>query len=186
LLAAWLHAARDAGDVLPEAMTLATVTPDAWPAARLVILRGLDRGLVFFTDRDSDKGVELAANPRAALVLHWLTPEHRQVRVVGDVEPVSGRESDEYWRTRRPEVRRSAAAWRQSEVIASRAVLDERLKDLARRYPDSATLPRPDRWTGFRVVPAAVEFWQEAPDGLHDRFRYRRVAGSWQVELLSP
>jgi pyridoxamine 5'-phosphate oxidase len=186
LVAAWLSAARGAGEVLPEAMTLATVTPDGWPSARLVMLRGLDRGLVFFTDGESEKGVDLGAHPRAALVLHWLTPQHRQVRVVGDVEPVTRRESDEYWRSRRPEVRRSAAASVQSAVIASRAVLEERVNDLARRYPDGVGLPRPDRWVGFRVLPALVEFWQEAGDGLHDRFRYRRAADSWTIELLSP
>ncbi len=186
LLAAWSNAARDAGEVLADAMTLATISSDGWPSARLVMLRGLDRGLVFFTDASSDKGVELAVHPRAATVSHWLAPQHRQVRVVGDVEPVSATESDEYWQTRRPAARRSAAASVQSEVIANRTVLEDRVSDLARRYPDGIELPRPDRWTGFRVLPATVEFWQEAKDGLHDRFRYRRAAGWWQVEVLSP
>jgi pyridoxamine 5'-phosphate oxidase len=186
LLAAWLEAARDAGEALPDAMTLATVTHDGWPSARLVMLRGLDRGLVFFTDRDSDKGVHLTAGPRAAVVLHWLAPEHRQVRIVGDVERATGREADDYWRTRPPEARRNAAASIQSQVIPSRAVLEQRVRDLAERYPDRAELSRPDRWVGYRVVPGTMEFWQEAPDGLHDRFRYRRVAGSWDIERLSP
>jgi pyridoxamine 5'-phosphate oxidase len=186
LLAAWLEAARDAGEPLPDAMTLATVTQDGWPSARLVMLRGLDRGLVFFTDRESDKGIQLAAQPRAAVVLHWLAPEHRQVRIVGQVEPVTGQESDDYWRTRRPEVRRSAAASVQSQVIPSRSVLEQRVSDLAQQYPDGVELSRPDRWTGYRVVPGTVEFWQEAQDGLHDRFRYRRVAGAWDVARLSP
>jgi pyridoxamine 5'-phosphate oxidase len=167
-------------------MTLATVTQDAWPSARLVMLRGLDRGLVFFTDGESDKGAELAAQPRAAVVLHWLAPEHRQVRVVGHVEPVTAQESDDYWRTRRTEVRRIAAASIQSQVIQSRSVLEQRVRDLALRYPDGIELSRPDRWTGYRIVPETVEFWQEAQDGLHDRFRYRRVGRSWDVERLSP
>jgi pyridoxamine 5'-phosphate oxidase len=186
LLAAWLGAARDAGEPLPDAMTLATVTRDGWPSARLVMLRGLDRGLVFFTDGESAKGVELAAQPRAAVVLHWLAPEHRQVRIVGPVEPVTGQESDDYWRTRRPEVRRSAAASVQSQVIPSRRVLEQRVSELFQRYPDGIELSRPDRWTGYRVVPGMLEFWQEAQDGLHDRFRYCRVAGSWEMARLSP
>src|SRR5438128_11514535 len=99
-LAAWLDAARDAGQPMPEAMTLATATPHGAPSARMVILRGLDRGLVFFTDLVSDKAVELTANPRAAAVLHWLVPEHRQVRVAGGVERVSDQEADRYWQGR--------------------------------------------------------------------------------------
>jgi pyridoxamine 5'-phosphate oxidase len=186
LLAAWLGAARDAGEPLPDAMTLATVTQDGWPSARLVMLRGLDQGLVFFTDGESDKGVQLAAQPRAAVVMHWLAPEHRQVRVVGHVEPVTGQECDDYWRTRRQEARRSAAASVQSQVVPSRSVLEQRVSDLAERYPDGVELSRPDRWTGYRVLPTSVEFWQEAPDGLHDRFRYRRSPGSWDVARLSP
>jgi pyridoxamine 5'-phosphate oxidase len=167
-------------------MTLATVTPDGWPSARMVMLRGLDRGVVFFTDGESDKGMELAAVPRAAGVLHWLTPDHRQVRVVGTVERVRAAEADRYWETRPPVVRRTAAASVQSRVLTSRAELEQRVNDLARRYPDGVALPRPDRWTGYRVLPVAIEFWQEAPDRLHDRFRYRRDAGSWKVERLSP
>ena len=186
LLAAWLRAARDARAQLPEAATLATITPDGWPSARLVIVRGLDRGLVFFTDRESDKGVDLAAHPRAAVVLHWLVPEHRQVRVVGEVEPAGDEAADAYWHSRRPDARRSAAASVQSRVIASRAELEARVEDLARRFPDGTDLPRPGRWGGYRVVPAVVEFWQEAADGLHERLRYRRNGTSWTVSRLSP
>ena len=186
LLATWLQAARDAGEPLPERMALATATPDGGPSVRMVMLRGLDRGLGFFTDRQSDKGVELAANPGAAIVLHWLAPEHRQVRVVGQAEPVSTAEADEYWYSRRPDARRSAAASQQSQMVTSRVVLEERVGDLARRYPEDVELPRPNRWSGFRVIPTTIEFWQEAPDGLHDRLRYRRADGRWEVERLSP
>ena len=186
LLGVWLAAARDAAEPLPDAMSLATITPDGWPSARMVMLRGLDRGVTFFTDSGSDKGAELAAVPRAAALLHWLAPQHRQVRIVGEVERIGAAEAERYWRTRPPEVRRTAAASAQSQVIASRAELEQRVNDLARRYPDGVSLPRPDRWTGYRIRPATVEFWQEAPDRLHDRFRYRRVAGSWDVERLSP
>jgi pyridoxamine 5'-phosphate oxidase len=186
LLAIWLTAARDADEPLPESMTLATSSPDGFPSARIVILRGLDRGLVFFTDRDSDKGVELATNPRAAIVLHWLAPHHRQVRVVGPVEPVRDEETEDYWRGRHGEARRSAAASWQSRVVDSRAALEAAVTQLRRQYPDGRDIPRPSRWSGFRVVPTTIEFWQEAADGLHDRMRYRRVGDSWACDRLSP
>jgi pyridoxamine 5'-phosphate oxidase len=185
-LATWLDAARAAGQPMPEAMTIASASSDAVPSARLVMLRGLQQGLVFYTDRDSDKGAELAANPRAAAVLHWLVPAHRQVRVTGPVEPVSEDEADQYWRTRAPAVRLSAAAWHQSRVVASRAVLHRQVEDEVRRYPGGADVPRPQRWGGFRVLPSRVEFWQESPDGLHDRIRYRREGDGWMIERLSP
>jgi pyridoxamine 5'-phosphate oxidase len=185
-LSAWLDAARAAGQRMPEAMTIASATSDAVPSARLVVLRGLRRGLVFFTDRESDKGVELAANPRAAAVLHWLVPAHRQVRVAGSVERVSEDEADEYWSTRAPAVRLSAAASHQSRVVASRAVLHMQVQDELRRHPGGADVPRPQRWGGFRVLPSRVEFWQESLDGLHDRIRYHREGGGWVIERLSP
>jgi pyridoxamine 5'-phosphate oxidase len=185
-LAAWLDAARAAGQPMPEAMTIASASSDAVPSARLVVLRGLQRGLVFFTDCESDKGAELAANPRAAAVLHWLVPAHRQVRVAGPVERVSEAEADQYWSTRAPAVRLSAAASHQSRVVASRAVLEMQVQDRLRRHPGGADVPRPQRWGGFRVLPTRVEFWQESPDGLHDRIRYRREGGGWMTERLSP
>src|SRR5262249_34717402 len=161
-------------------------TSDAVPSARLVMLRGLQQGLVFFTDCDSDKGAELAANPRAAAVLHWLVPAHRQVRAAGPVERVSEDEADEYWGTRAPAVRLSPTASHQSRVAASRAVLEMQVQDWLRRHPGGADIPRPRRWGGFRVLPSRVEFWQESPDGLHDRIRYRREGGGWMIERLSP
>ena len=185
-LSAWLDAARAAGQPMPEAMTIASATSDAVPSARLVVLRGLQRGLVFFTDCESDKGAELTANPRAAAVLHWLVPTHRQVRVAGPVERVSEAEADQYWSTRAPAVRLSAAASHQSRVVASRAVLEVQLQDTLRRHPGGADVSRPQRWGGFRVLPTRVEFWQESPDGLHDRIRYRREGGGWMTERLSP
>jgi pyridoxamine 5'-phosphate oxidase len=184
-LAAWLDAARRAGEPMPEAMTIATATADGIPAARVVILRGLERGLSFFTDLTSDKGAELAANPQAAAVLHWLRPVHRQVRLTGSVESVTAEEADEYWRTRPAATRRNAVASRQSSVIASLAALQARVRDM-QQEPDGTDLPRPERWAGFRVLPGQVEFWQEAPDGLHDRIRYQRAAHNWTTERLSP
>jgi pyridoxamine 5'-phosphate oxidase len=168
---------------MPEAMTLATATAEGVPAARMVILRGLERGLAFFTDLSSDKAVELAANPRAAVVLHWLRPVNRQVRVAGPVEPVSEEEADEYWRTRPPATRRNAIASQQSSVIADQSVLLARIQDL---HHPGTDLSRPARWGGFRVLPDRVEFWQESPDGLHDRIRYQRAGDGWMTERLSP
>jgi pyridoxamine 5'-phosphate oxidase len=184
-LAAWLDAARRAGEPMPEAMTIATATADGIPAARMVVLRGLDSGLAFFTDLGSDKGAELAANPHAAAVLHWLQPVHRQVRVAGPVEPVTEEEASGYWRTRPAATRLNAAASYQSSVIADQAALQEQLQEVRDRHPDG-DLPRPARWGGFRVLPDRVEFWQESPDGLHDRIRYRRAADGWTTERLSP
>ena len=140
-LSTWLDAARAAGQPMPEAMTIASATIDAVPSARLVILRGLQRGLVFFTDGESDKAAELVANPRAAAVLHWLVPDHRQVRVAGPVEPVSQDEADEYWRTRAPAARLSAAAWHQSRVVASREVLHTQVQDVRRDHPAEPMSP---------------------------------------------
>ena len=185
-LSVWLDAARAAGQPMPEAMTIASATGDGVPSARLVVLRGLEHGLVFFTDCDSDKGAELAANPQAAAVLHWLEPEHRQVRVAGPTERVSEDEADEYWSSRAPAARFSAAASRQSRVLASRAALEAQALDTARRHPGGAGLPRPRRWGGFRLLPSSVEFWQESPDGLHDRIRYRPQGSGWTTERLSP
>jgi pyridoxamine 5'-phosphate oxidase len=185
-LAAWLDAARAAGQPMPDAMTIASATSDAVPPARLVVLRGLRRGLVFFTDCQSGKGAELAANPRAAAVLHWLVPARRQVRAAGPAERVSQDEAGAYWSARAPAVRLSAAASRQSRVVASRAVLETQVQDLHRRHPGGAGLPRPRRRGGLRVLPARAGFGQESPDGLHDRIRYRAGGGGWITERLSP
>jgi pyridoxamine 5'-phosphate oxidase len=185
-LAAWLDAARGADEPMPEAMIIATASTDGMPAARVVILRGLQPGLTFFTDVTSDKGVELAANPQAAAVLHWLRPAHREVRAAGRVEPVSEEEADGYWRTRPPATRRNAIASQQSSVIDGLAGLRAQVQDMELRDPGEADLPRPGRWGGFRLRPDRVEFWQEAPDGLHDRIRYRRAGEGWTAERLAP
>ncbi|MBO0894490.1 MAG: pyridoxal 5'-phosphate synthase, partial [Acidimicrobiales bacterium] len=145
-LAGWLDAARRAGEPLPQAMTLATASPDGVPSARMVILRGLDqRGLVFYTDRESHKGKDLDANPRASLVFHWHLPTHRQVSVSGEVEPASEEEQRGYWRSSPPAVRLAVLASNQSEVISSRAVLEARVAELAHEHPDPTSVPRPER-----------------------------------------
>ncbi len=135
-LSRWLEVARTAGEPMPEAMAVATATTDGCPSSRMVLNRGIDhRGLVFYTDRESDKGRDLRANPVAAALFHWFLPVHRQVRVSGAVEVVDDDQSDAYWRSRPPGSRRSAVASHQSDVVVSRAVLEERVAELAETFP---------------------------------------------------
>jgi pyridoxamine 5'-phosphate oxidase len=183
---AWLDSARSADEPLPQRMTLATATPDGVPSARMVILRDIDTGLVFCTDRDSAKGVELTANPRAAAVLHWLRPTQRQVRATGLVTEVDPETSERYWQAYAPEARLAQAASRQGEVVADRAVVAARVAELREEYPGVQGVPRPQRWVGFRLVPDTVELWEQAADRLHDRLRYGRDGAGWTIERLSP
>jgi len=185
-LGRWLDEARAAGEPFPDELALATASPAAEPSARMVILRGRDHGLVFFTDFTSAKGQDLTANPRAAAILHWHVPVHRQVRLTGAVAKVAAAEADRYWATRPPGARHSASASHQSAVVASRQALEDAAATIAKQYPDDAAVPRPDRWGGFRITPEAVEFWEEGPDRLHDRIRYRVEGTGWVVERLSP
>ncbi len=182
----WYAEAVAAQVVAPDAMTLATASPDGAPSARMVLLKGADeRGFVFFTNYESQKSRELAQNPRAALVLYW--PElHRQVRVTGTVGKTSREESERYFHSRPLGSQIGAAASRQSAVLASRADLDRRVADLEAELAGKP-VPLPAYWGGFRVVPETIEFWQGRPDRLHDRLRYRRLStGSWKIERLSP
>ncbi len=182
---AWFAAAQAAGVADAHAMTLATATPDGCPSARVVLLNQVDeRGFVFYTNYESRKGRDLAANPRAALVFYW--PQvHRQVRVVGVVTQVSREESERYFASRPLGSRLGAWASRQSEVITSRAELDERLTQLEEGFR-GRDVPCPPFWGGYRVTPEELEFWQSRPNRLHDRFRYRRENGKWRIERLSP
>jgi pyridoxamine 5'-phosphate oxidase len=180
----WFDQAAAAGQYEPNAMTLATATPDGKPGARIVLLKIADeRGLAFFTNYHSRKGRELANNPFAALVFHWPAVE-RQVRVEGAVEVVSEAESDEYFATRPVNSRLGAWASEQSGVIESRDELERRHQELVEKYGEQ--VPRPPHWGGYRVVPAEWEFWQGRPSRLHDRIRFRKVAGGWVRERLSP
>lgn len=182
----WFADAVEAKLKDPNAMTLATATPDGAPAARVVLLKDIDdRGLVFFTNYESRKGIELAANPRAALCFFW-APLERQVRVEGRVEKVTREESEAYFRTRPRGSQLGAWASRQSAAIAGREPLEARMAELERQYPDGAEVPCPPWWGGYRVVPDAFEFWIGRPSRLHDRFRYSPAGGGWAVARLAP
>ncbi len=185
-VAAWLAAARQAGEPMPAAMSLATATHDGDPSVRMVVLRGVDSGLVFFTDDESEKASDLKDNPRAAVVLHWLRPAHRQVRATGPVERVGASEADQYWANRPPGARWADLASHQSRVVPSRAALERRVAAWARHVPDEGGLRRPRRWGGFRITPDRIEFWEEAGDRLHDRLRFDGELEGWRVDRLSP
>ncbi|QDU20792.1 pyridoxamine 5'-phosphate oxidase [Urbifossiella limnaea] len=181
----WLDQAIAAGLPDPNAFTLATTTPDGWPSARAVLLKGLDeRGFTFFTNYDSRKGRELEVNPRAALVFLWQAVE-RQVRVEGTVEVVSAAESDEYYTVRPLGSRLGAWASPQSVVIAGREVLEQQHAELTARYPDG-NVPRPPHWGGYRVLPRVIEFWQGRRSRLHDRIRFTRGGDGWVRDRLAP
>jgi pyridoxamine 5'-phosphate oxidase len=182
----WFDQALAADLLEPNAMTLATVTADGKPDARIVLLKGFDlRGFVFYTNYRSQKGQELAANPHAALVFLWGDLE-RQVRVVGRVEKATDLEADTYFQSRPLGSRLGAWASTQSEVIPSREVLEARMVALEAEY-QGREIPRPDHWGGFRVVPTEMEFWQGRPSRLHDRLRYRlQDNGDWVIDRLAP
>ena len=181
----WFAAAVAAQLPEPNAMTIATATPDGMPSARIVLLKDVDdRGFVFFTNYNSHKGQELTLNPQAAIVFLW-TELERQVRIQGQVERIAPAESDEYFYSRPPGSRLGAWASNQSEVVASREVLDQQLADLEAKYANQE-IPRPEHWGGFRVMPTMIEFWQGRSSRLHDRLRYRRIGGAWVIDRLSP
>lgn len=182
----WFSQAVEAQLVEPNAMTLATCTPDGQPSARMVLLKDVDeQGFVLFTNYNSHKGQELAINPQAALVFWWAELE-RQVRVVGTVEKISSAQSDSYFEVRPPKSRLGAWASNQSEVIPNREVLEQQLREFEQKYANQE-VPRPPHWGGYRVIPTRVEFWQGRSSRLHDRLLYTRLEdGSWKIERLSP
>ncbi len=181
----WFDEALAAQLPEPNAMTIATATPDGIPSARIVLLKGVDsRGFVFFTNYNSHKGQELLANPRAALVFHW-TEQERQVRIQGTVEKISPIESDAYYDSRPAGSRLGAWASDQSQVIPDRSILENRLGELNAKHPDG-DIPRPDHWGGFRVIPQVIEFWQGRSNRLHDRLRYQKIDSNWTIDRLAP
>jgi len=181
----WFAAARRAGIFLPEAMTVATATPDGVPSARMMLLKGVEAGsFVFFTNYESRKAGELAANPRAALVFHWAVLE-RQVRVEGTVERLPPGESEVYFRTRPRGSRIGAWASKQSRPLADRAELEARVREHDARFA-GGEVPLPPFWGGLRLVPERIEFWQGRLDRLHDRLRFERDGGSWRTVRLYP
>ena len=182
--ARWFEDALGAGMREPYAMTLATADADGIPSARTVLLKGHDQeGFLFFTNHGSRKGMELAANPHAALVFYW-NPLDRQVCVRGSVTRLSQQESERYWVTRPRGSQLGAWASEQSRVLAGRAELDERVRELDERFGED--IPLPDFWGGYRVTPITIEFWQGRTNRLHDRFRYTRTADAWTLDRLNP
>ena len=171
---------------LAEAMTLATATPEGRPSLRAVLLKGSDpRGFVFYTNLASRKAEELAQNPHAALCFHWKSLG-RQVRIEGSVEPVAVAEADTYFASRARDSRIGAWASEQSRLLDSRATLEARFADFSRQFVDIDRIPRPPNWSGFRLCPERVEFWQERPFRLHDRVEFVRDGETWRKQLLYP
>ena len=181
----WLNDAIAAKLPLPEAMTLATATPDGKPAARMVLLKQVDGdGFVFFTNYKSPKAEQLDANPYAALVFYW-APLDRQVRVEGSVVRTSAQESIDYFRTRPRESQIGAWASAQSEVIAGREVLEQRAQELEALYCDRE-IDCPEHWGGYRLKPERIEFWKSRIGRLHDRILYERDTDGWSITRLAP
>lgn len=185
LFRSWMADAEGAEPNDPNAMALATVDPDGLPDVRMVLLKGYDeRGFVFYTNTESAKGVELAATPKAALVFHWKSLR-RQVRLRGPVHRVSDEEADAYYASRPRDSRIGAWASQQSRPLESRFALETAVAAVAARHL-VGDIPRPPYWTGFRVVPAAMEFWQDRPFRLHDRVRFTAAEGGWSKARLYP
>jgi len=182
----WFQDAVDAEIDLPDAMTLATVTSDGRPSARMVLLRGFgEEGFRFYTDYDSPKGVDLCVNPQAALVFYWNQLD-RQIRISGAVEKTSSEDSDAYFQGRPRDSQISAWASKQSKTIENRQLLEAAHKEFEEKFRDRE-VPRPPNWGGYLVRPEWIEFWQGRPNRLHDRLRYDLQAeGTWKITRISP
>ena len=183
---AWMRAAIETELLEPNAMSLATVSPDGAPSLRVVLLKGFDaRGFVFYTNYHSHKARDIAANPAVALHFSWL-PLERQVSVTGRAEKISAAESLKYFLSRPRDSQIGAWASRQSEVITTRSLLETKFAEMKNKFLHGE-VPLPDYWGGYRVTPATFEFWQGRPSRLHDRFRYaRQPDGRWTIERLMP
>lgn len=180
----WFTEATDAGVLEPSAMMLATTSAEGIPSARVVLLKGLDNGFVFYTNYASHKGQDLEENPAAALLFFW--PElQRQVRIQGTVHRTTEEESTAYFQSRPHDSQIGAWASAQSTVIESREALDQLHAEFASKFQEGS-VPKPPTWGGFRLMPTHIEFWQGRPSRLHDRIRYRLVADTWTIERLCP
>ncbi|MEI7578184.1 MAG: pyridoxamine 5'-phosphate oxidase [Armatimonadota bacterium] len=173
----WLQTAREHVAVEPDAFCLSTSDHDGRPSGRMLLLRGVDEGLLFYTNYLSRKGKDLTANPNAAMTFWWGTLE-RQIRIEGEVEQLTPEESDAYFESRPPSSRQASAASPQSQVVSSREELIQRVVE--------AGSDRPAHWGGYRLVPHTFEFWQGRPSRLHDRFRYLRDGNDWKIDRLAP
>ena len=181
----WFALARGSEPNDPDAMALATADPRGRPSVRMVLLKGHDdRGFVFYTNQDSRKGSELEANPTAALLFHWKSLR-RQVRVEGSVEPVSAAEADAYFASRSRDSQLGAWASEQSRPLDSRETFERRYEEMRRRF-EGQPVPRPPRWSGFRIVPERMEFWTDRAHRLHERRLFTRRGGGWSEGLLYP
>ncbi|OLC26410.1 MAG: pyridoxamine 5'-phosphate oxidase [Actinobacteria bacterium 13_1_20CM_2_65_11] len=180
----WYREAEHKGSLQPDAIALATADARGAPSVRMVLFKGLDGRFIFFTNYDSRKGRDLAANNRAALVFYWPATRH-QVRVSGRVAKLPRAASTAYFRSRPRGAQLSALASRQSRVVGSRAELERAVAELDKRYPE--TVPLPPDWGGYALRPEWIEFWENRPDRLHDRIRYvRRRQRGWRLERLAP
>lgn len=185
LFEAWMAEAAGTEPNDPNAVCLATATPEGRPSARMVLLKGVDpRGFVFYTNLESRKGGELAANPQAALCFHWKTLA-RSVRVEGRVEPVSAAEADAYYASRARGSRIGAWASKQSRPLEGRYALEKAVAEQTLRF-GIGEIPRPDFWSGFRLLPERIELWRDMPFRLHERRVFHRAAAGWALEMLYP
>ena len=185
LFKSWFAEAAKAEPADPNAVALATADASGRPSVRMVLLKDVDaRGFVFYTNRESRKGLEIQANPQAALCFYWKSLD-RQVRVEGGIEPVAEAEADSYFASRDRASQIGAWASRQSRPLESRFALERRIAEFTAKF-HVGTVPRPPFWSGFRLVPAAIEFWRERPFRLHDRTVYHRDAGAWSARKLYP